>query len=453
MNNENISSCLGEPTVRITRARAKALGSSGRLYPSTKQDDKVSRTNAKRAASGLAACRKKRTVLKDVTNITHRNARDECNKRDKEVSLLKNGNASPSCLSQISRVSGDKSINTMHDTNKLMVDEIGSSNNFTFKFVDQTSLGTPGPGPVSTNENLNKKDGNSDDTCVIDIDSKHNDPQMCIVYAADIYYNMYAAQLARRPLVDYIEKVQRDITQDMRAILIDWLVEVSDEYRMASDTLYLTVNLIDRFLSKNYIEKQTLQLLGITCMLIATKYEEICAPRVEEFCFITDNTYTKDEVVQMESRVLNFVGFQLCVPTTKKFLRRFVQAAQVSYEVFSVELEFLANYLAELTLIDYNFLKFLPSLIAASAVFLARWTLDHSQHPWNATLEHYSRHKTSELKITILQLQELQLNTRGCAHNVIREKYKQPKSSRAFRLFVHLNRFNRFSKHNRFKCR
>ncbi|GFP81490.1 cyclin-a2-4 [Phtheirospermum japonicum] len=281
MNNENISSCLGEPNGRITRARAKALGSSGQLYPSAKQGDKVSRTNAKRAASGSAACRKKRAVLKDVTNIRRHNAdtncinsdRDEQNKRDKEGSLRKKAKVLPSCLAQTSRVSGDKSENIMHDTNGLMVDEIGSSNNFTFEFVDQTTLSAPGPIPMNANpkdRRLCKKDGNSDDKCVIDIDSKHNDPQMCSLYAADIYYNMYTTQLARRPLVDYIEKVQRDITQDMRAILIDWLVEVSDEYKMASDTLYLTVNLIDRFLSNNYIEKLKLQLLGVTCMLIAT---------------------------------------------------------------------------------------------------------------------------------------------------------------------------------------
>ncbi|KAK4388905.1 Cyclin-A2-2 [Sesamum angolense] len=133
------------------------------------------------------------------------------------------------------------------------------------------------------------------------------------------------------------------------------------------------------------------------------------------------------QVVKMESRILNFLGFQLSVPTTKKFLRRFIQAAQVSYKVPSVELEFLANYLAELTLIEYSFLKFLPSLVAASAVLLARWTLDQSEHPWNPTLEHYTRYKTSELKTAVLQLQDLQLNTSRCVLNAIREKYKQPK--------------------------
>ncbi|XP_059455441.1 cyclin-A2-2-like isoform X2 [Corylus avellana] len=75
------------------------------------------------------------------------------------------------------------------------------------------------------------------------------------------------------PSTNYMEKLQRDITPSMRGILIDWLVEVSEEYKLVPDTLYLTVNLIDRFLSKNYMEKTRLQLLGVTCMLIASAYE------------------------------------------------------------------------------------------------------------------------------------------------------------------------------------
>ncbi|KAK6116873.1 hypothetical protein DH2020_049403 [Rehmannia glutinosa] len=389
MNKENQSSYLGEPTVRITRARAKALGSNvglPPLHPSSKQDGKILRPNAKRAASGdkkplagSAACPKKRAVLKDVTNITNHNADTNCLNASVALFVFVSANLLNTYI-----------VGCQHSKQKKVEKmlEIGYAKNLKIEptaFIDRNMMDAAGPIPKKANSKESKvckKEENLDVRGVIDIDSKHEDPQMCCLYADDIYYNLYATQLARRPLVDYIEKVQRYITQGMRAILIDWLVEVSDEYRLVPDTLYLTVNLIDRFLSENYIEKQKLQLLGVTCMLIASKYEEICAPRVEEFCFITDNAYTKEEVVKMESHVLNFLGFHLSVPTTKKFLRRFIQAAQVSYEVPSVELEFMANYLAELTLIEYNFLKFLPSIIAASAVFLARWTLDQSHHPW-----------------------------------------------------------------------
>ncbi|KAL0704251.1 hypothetical protein Bca4012_070676 [Brassica carinata] len=233
-----------------------------------------------------------------------------------------------------------------------------------------------------------------------DIDSDDKDPLLCCLYAPEIYYNLRVSELKRRPVPDFMERIQKDVTQSMRGILVDWLVEiltkvsshsqVSEEYTLVSDTLYLTVYLIDWFLHGNYLERQRLQLLGITCMLIASKYEEINAPRIEEFCFITDNTYTRDQIPRRE-------------------------------------LECLASYLTELTLIDYHFLKFLPSVIAASAVFLAKWTLDQSNHPWNPTLEHYTTYKASDLKASVHALQDLQLNTKGCPLSAIRMKYMQEK--------------------------
>ncbi|KAM3218113.1 cyclin-A2-2-like [Capsicum annuum] len=129
----------------------------------------------------------------------------------------------------------------------------------------------------------------------------------------------------------------------------------------------------------------------------------------------------------MESRVLNFVGIKLAAPTIKKFLRRFVQAAQASYEVPSVELEFMANYLPELTLVEYGFLKLLPYVTVVSAVFLTKWTLDQSNHLWNQTLEHYTRYKVLDLKTIVFLLHDLQMNTSRRTLNVIHEKYRQLK--------------------------
>ncbi|KAJ0253465.1 Cyclin-A2-3 [Hirschfeldia incana] len=262
---------------------------------------------------------------------------------------------------------------------------------------------------------------------VIDIDSDENDPLLCCLYAPEIYYNLRVSELKRRPVPDFMERTQKDVTHSMRGILVDWLVEVSEEYTLVPDTLYLTVYLIDWFLHGNNIQRQNLQLLGITCMLIASKYEEICAPRVEEFCLMTDNTYTRDQVLEMENQVLAHFSFQIYTPTPKTFLRRFLRAAQASSYLSSqrLELEFLASYLTELTLLDSHFLKFLPSVIAASAVFLAKWTLDQSHHPWNVTLEHYTTYKASDLKASVYALQDLQLNTRGCPLSAIRMKYSQ----------------------------
>ncbi|KAH9320179.1 hypothetical protein KI387_021948, partial [Taxus chinensis] len=261
----------------------------------------------------------------------------------------------------------------------------------------------------------------------IDIDSDHCDPQMCTAYATEIYDNLRIIELKRRASPYYIGTVQQEINSNMRGILVDWLVEVAEEYKLVPDTLYLTVSYIDRFLSANVVNRQKLQLLGITCMLVASKYEEICAPHVDEFCYITDNTYSREEVLEMEIDVLNYLRYDLTTPTTKSFLRRFTRAAQTSYKVPSLHLEFMGNYLAELTLIEYDFLRYLPSMIAASAVFVARMTLDPGTCPWSSTLQHYTGYTVSDMRDCIHALHHLQLNRKGCALTAIREKYRNHK--------------------------
>jgi cyclin A len=83
---------------------------------------------------------------------------------------------------------------------------------------------------------------------------------------------------------------QKDINHSMRTILVDWLVEVAEEYKLNSHTLYIAVGYIDRFLSEMSVQRGKLQLVGVTAMLLASKYEEIYPPAVDEFVYITDNT-------------------------------------------------------------------------------------------------------------------------------------------------------------------
>ncbi|CAK9169243.1 unnamed protein product [Ilex paraguariensis] len=262
---------------------------------------------------------------------------------------------------------------------------------------------------------------------VFDVDNNLMDPQLCATMACDIYKHLRASEAKKRPSTDFMERVQKDINPSMRAILIDWLVEVAEEYRLVPDTLYLTVNYIDRYLSGNMMDRQRLQLLGVACMMIASKYEEICAPQVEEFCYITDNTYFKEEVLQMESAVLNYLKFEMTAPTAKCFLRRFVRAAQGINEAPLLQLECLANYLAELSLLEYNMLCYAPSLIAASAIFLANYILLPLSRPWNATLQHYTLYEPSVMHDCVMALHSLCGNNHNSSLPAVREKYSQHK--------------------------
>ncbi|CAN4095348.1 unnamed protein product [Withania somnifera] len=264
--------------------------------------------------------------------------------------------------------------------------------------------------------------------CVTERETElYDDPQMCSAYASDIYDYLRQMEIEkkRRPLPDYLEKVQKDVSANMRGVLVDWLVEVTEEYKLLPDTLYLTVSYIDRFLSVNVIPRQKLQLLGVSSMLIASKYEEISPPHADDFCYITDNTYNTREVVKMEADVLKCLKFEMGNPTTKTFLRKFTKIAQEDCKKADlVQLEFLGNYLAELSLLDYNCVKFLPSLVAAAVIFLSRFTLQPKSHPWSLVLQHCSGYKAADLKKCVLIIHDLQLSRRGSALVAVRDKYK-----------------------------
>lgn len=130
------------------------------------------------------------------------------------------------------------------------------------------------------------------------------------------------AEVRHRPKPMYMRK-QQDISHSMRTILVDWLVEVGEEYRLQNETLCLAVSYIDRFLSVMSVVRAKLQLVGTAAMFIAAKYEEIYPPDVGEFVYITDNTYTKKQVLRMEQLILKVLTFDLCVPTTSVFLNAY----------------------------------------------------------------------------------------------------------------------------------
>jgi cyclin-A len=109
---------------------------------------------------------------------------------------------------------------------------------------------------------------------------------------------------------------QRDINHTMRVILVDWLVEVGEEFKMQSATLHLCVNYIDRFLSEVSVQRGKLQLVGIACMMIAAKYEEIYPPSPSEFVYITDHTYT----IQQVRRLLALTAFFILLHCLSAFL-------------------------------------------------------------------------------------------------------------------------------------
>ncbi|KAM5565789.1 putative cyclin-A3-1 [Rosa sericea] len=258
------------------------------------------------------------------------------------------------------------------------------------------------------------------------------DPQLCGAYAADIYAYLRRMEVEpkRRPLPDYMEKIQKDsINANMRGVLVDWLVEVADEYELLPETLHLAVSYVDKYLSMNVVLRSELQLVGVASIFIASKYEEIDPPNVDELSDITENTFTKQQVIKMEADILLSLKFEMGNPNVRTFLRKFIDLAQESYyKNPNMQFESLIYYLTDLSLVDYKLVKFLPSIIAASAVFLARVIITRSKmNPWCPALQEYTGYKTVDLRECVLIIHDLYLGRRGGSLVAVRDKYKQTK--------------------------
>ncbi|KDO23251.1 hypothetical protein SPRG_20992 [Saprolegnia parasitica CBS 223.65] len=130
-----------------------------------------------------------------------------------------------------------------------------------------------------------------------------------------------------RLLTDFIKEAKTDLSARMRMILIDWLVEVGEEYKVSSKALHLAICLVDRCLASMTLHRSELQLMGCACMILASKYEDVHAPSVEDLVYISDHTYTGDRMLEMESMVLDALEFRVSSTHLYHFLERFVLAA------------------------------------------------------------------------------------------------------------------------------
>jgi len=219
-------------------------------------------------------------------------------------------------------------------------------------------------------------------------------------YRSDILNQLFTEERAFLPLADYMS-MQTDITGKMRTILIDWLVEVHMKYRLRPETLHLTVNLIDRYLSKTPAVRKRLQLVGVVAMFIASKFEEISPPELHDWVYITDNAYTKEDILVMECTMLTTLGFHIMVPTAAHFF----DILQKANDCDAVHRE-IAQYMMELGLLDMRMLQYTPSQTVAAALLLSNELLKRSA-VWPASMVQESRHTDQALSACVDDLRQL----------------------------------------------
>merc|ERR1712025_876577 len=279
----------------------------------------------------------------------------------------------------------------------------------------------------------------------IDKDDAEN-PQLVVEYVNEIYAYLRELEVIQGVRPKYLSGkpvTGTTIMPKMRSVLVDWLIQVHSQFNLLQETLYLTVAILDRFLQDSAckIERKQLQLVGVAAMFIASKYEEMYAPEIGDFVYITDRAYTEPQIREMEMKILSTLSFDLGRPLPLHFLRRNSKAGNVDALTHT-----LANYAMELSLVDYKIAHINPSVIAASALALSLKVLEdrnrtHEEEKtkpisemWNSTLVHYTTYTFDMISDSVEKLAALMLTTSKASANsknmAVRKKYEDKKLSK-----------------------
>ena len=263
--------------------------------------------------------------------------------------------------------------------------------------------------------------------------SNINNIQIPKEYINVIYYNLLKEEeKGIKPMPDYTYMSrQNEINEKMRSILVDWIIDVHFKFGFTDETLFMTVSIIDRYLSICQITRTNFQLLGITALMIACKHEEIDLPKIDDFIYITDNAYVKDEVIKMEEDVLSKLNFAFLYPSPIKF-----------FEYLSLHFKFekkhhmMGKYLMESFLLDVKNAKYKPSIISCACAYIVMkfFKMANYHDSYNKkfyvldeTIEKYSEHNIKECAKDICLLVD---NINKTNYQACSKKYSKPEQEK-----------------------
>ncbi|CAH2104162.1 unnamed protein product [Euphydryas editha] len=258
---------------------------------------------------------------------------------------------------------------------------------------------------------------------VSDFDKENwNDPTQVSNYAMDIF-NYLKSRESLYIIDDYITRM-KGITTWMRALLIDWMVEVQESFELNHETLYLAVKLVDLYLTrsskmlpeKEQLTKDDLQLLGASSMFIASKFDERIPPLVDDFLYICDGAYPLQKLLAMEIKILQVVDFNLGIPLSYRFLRRYARCARVSMPTLT-----LARFVLEQCLTEYALASRSDSKMAAAALYVALRM--KALGGWTSTLEYYTGYMLKDILPLVLEINATLHKKPKSAISTVRNKY------------------------------
>lgn len=386
-------------TTRLTRSKVAANENDVAVGPAKKA------LQSKKSALNTQPPRK-RAALGDVSNVTKGEV-VEGKKPASKGGLVSKAAQPTGVQKNLSRTSSSRSVLSTKDTNKkaelkragsgVMVAgkrKTSSTSSNTQSIKEETPAEDEEPsrkkihleGKETTAVQEHKENGTKhevdaeeslkfelpegvDDRDAEDID----DPLMVAEYVVEIFQYMKKLEVTTQPNANYMDH-QEGLEWKMRGILIDWLIEVHTRFHLLPETLFLAVNIIDRFLSTKVVQLDRLQLVGVTGMFIASKYEEVISPNVANFRHVADDGFTEEEILSAERYVLTALNYDLSYPNPMNFLRRISKA-----DDYDIQTRTLGKYLMEISLLDHRFMGYLPSHIAAASMYLARIILEKGE--------------------------------------------------------------------------
>ncbi|CCF56393.1 hypothetical protein KAFR_0B00950 [Kazachstania africana CBS 2517] len=231
----------------------------------------------------------------------------------------------------------------------------------------------------------------------------------------DIFPYLRQLEEKYRPDANYMHR-QKHLKWSYRRVLIDWIVEVHSKFQLLPETLYLTVNIIDRFLSKQSVLLDKFQLVGAAALFIASKYEEINCPSLKDIVYMVHNTYTREQIIEAERFLIDTLDFEIGWPGPMSFLRRISKADDYEYDIRT-----LAKYLLESTLMDSRLVSASPSWLAAAS-YLVSIVILQGHSAWSMKHVYYSGYTQEQLLPLGTIILENCRQGQVC-HKMIYEKY------------------------------
>ena len=220
---------------------------------------------------------------------------------------------------------------------------------------------------------------------------------------------------------------QKDINEKMRIILIDWLIEVHLKFKLLPETLFLTINFIDRYLQKNQTKRDKLQLIAVSSLLIACKYEEIYPPEISSFVYITDNAYKKEDILNYEIKILSSLDYDVTYPTPLRFLEiLIVKLGLINDEIFFYKMQYLLELsLSKLVFYNYTYLE----LVISCCLFLFENDYNMTQNILNCFDLFNNQEKLFNIKNCIYEIKQLleYINENKNVFKGLRQKFSMEK--------------------------